>query len=79
MRVNSWSRAEAERAVAQAFAIWRARSQRPAWRTDYGWVRERYGFEVDRAGEARAAASNRDLITQAHRHADAQQRRGRGR
>lgn len=64
MRINRWTRAQAEEAVAFAFDQWERRS-RHEWDSDYSWVTRVHGFRPDAEGERRAEAANRELVDKA--------------
>lgn len=64
MRVNGWSRQQAEAEGDEGMRLWRSRS-RCEWRIDYSWVTRTHGIEIDAGGLARAAASNEQIVREA--------------
>ena len=68
MTVNGWSRHQAREAADAALAQWHDRSRR-SWRSDYGWVTRRHGFEIDDAGIVRAEQANVEVVAIARHRA----------
>lgn len=64
MRVNGWSREQAEAAGDEGMRVWESRS-RHAWRIDYSWVTRVHGIEIDVGGLDRAEAANKQTVREA--------------
>lgn len=68
MRVNRWSRAQAEAAGRDGMDLWRTRSRRH-WTIDYSWVTRTHSIQIAVGGLDQAEAVNRDLVAQAEARA----------
>lgn len=64
MRVNGWSREQAEAAGDEGMRLWESRS-RQAWRIDYSWVTRVHGIGIDAGGLGRAEAANEQIVREA--------------
>lgn len=64
MRVNGWSRGQAETAGDEAMELWQRRSTRQ-WRIDCSWVTRTHGITIQAEGIARAETANRDIVAEA--------------
>ena len=64
VRVNGWTRPQAEAAGDAGLRLWEARSRR-RWHMDYSWVTRVHGIVVDEAGLARAEDANQTFVEEA--------------
>lgn len=66
MKVNNIGRFEAKHIADEAMAQWQIRSQK-TWVSDYSWIKQEYGFEIEPEGYARAKQANNQLVQLASR------------
>ena len=64
MRLNNWTRRQAEAEGDAGMESWQARSQRD-WQVDYSWVTRAHGITVSAEGISRAEAVNREIVEKA--------------
>ena len=64
MRVNGWTRTEAEAAGNTGMRLWESRSRR-RWTIDYSWVTRTHGLVVSPDGHDRAEDAGRQLLEKA--------------
>ena len=64
MRVNGWTRKQAEAAGDEGMRLWESRSQK-RWQVDYSWVTRVHGIAVSAEGLDRAEAVNQQIIEEA--------------
>jgi hypothetical protein len=69
VKINRFTRADAERLVAAAMTQWEQRS-RLRWSSDYSWVTRAHDFAVDANGLLQAEQVNRTIVAEARMRAD---------